>query len=417
MHFLILNFFDLLRLATKTLFANKLRAILTMLGISIGIGAVITLMSVGAGLQKYINDQFAGAGTTTIAVMPGRIRTGMNGGAFAGNTTLTMSDYRVVAASLNNASEVGASFARNGNFIYAGRNSEVNVNGVTPNYSAIRGWKTATGRFVDEQDNAGRSRVVVLGQTVVNDLFPDEDPLDKEVKLNNVPFRVIGVMESKGASFIGDQDAVAFIPILTAQERLFSANSTNATGERVVSQIVAQAASDAVRPQVMADLAQILAEHRHIPPGEENDFSVISSAELINTFGAVTSVLTVFLAAIAAISLLVGGIGIMNIMLVSVIERTREIGLRKAIGATPRAILTQFLAEAVVISVLGGLMGTALGILGALGLAAFAPFPPLIQPAAILLATGFSAAVGLFFGIYPARRAAHLNPIDALRFE
>ena len=211
--------FETVRLAIKTLFVNKLRAILTMLGISIGIGAVIALMSIGTGLQRFITDQFSTAGTTLVAVLPGQIQRGGPPGGFAGQSQLTMSDYRVLASNLGNVTAVGASFGRNGNFTYAGRNSEVNVNGVTSNYGEIRNWRASAGRFVDEQDNASRSRVVVLGQTVVDDLFPDEDPIDKTVKLNNVPFRVIGVMEKKGASFIGDQDATAFVPLFTAQER------------------------------------------------------------------------------------------------------------------------------------------------------------------------------------------------------
>jgi putative ABC transport system permease protein len=308
-------------------------------------------------------------------------------------------------------------FTNVGNFTYGSRTSEVNVTGVTPSYQDVRNWRPRIGRFIDDTDNGGRSRVVVLGQTVVNDLFPGEDPLDQMVKINNVPFRVIGVMETKGSSFLGDQDAVAFIPLGTAHDRLFQVRAQTKGGERRVSTILLQVADDGARPIVQASVQQLLRERHRIPVDEPDDFSVLSQAELINTFGAVTGVLTAFLGAIAAISLLVGGIGIMNIMLVSVTERTHEIGLRKSIGATSRAILSQFLTEAVFLSLLGGLIGVAVGVGGAYAISLVANFKPVVEVSAIMLAVGFSLAVGLFFGIYPARRASRLNPIDALRYE
>ncbi|MCS7060981.1 MAG: ABC transporter permease [Anaerolineae bacterium] len=409
---------ELIKLAFNTLAANKTRAFLTMLGISIGVAAVIALMSIGAGVQEYITQQFASAGANLIGVVPGRIQRGPGGGAFGAQAPLTMSDYRAVAANVANVLDTSADFARPSVFAYGDNTSEVNVTGVMANFSAIRNWNARSGRMIDESDVAGRSRVVALGQTVVNDLFePGEDPIGKVVRINNVPFRVIGVMESKGASFLGDQDAVAFIPITTAQERLFGQQSLSVTGERTISTIYLQAPSKESVPSVMAQVDELLRERRRIPADEPSDFSVLSQDELINTFGAVTGVLTVFLGAIAAISLLVGGIGIMNIMLVSVTERTREIGLRKAIGAKPSAILTQFLTEAVFLSLIGGLVGIAVGVGGAMAISRFAEFQPVVQVSTIVLAVGFSIAVGLFFGIYPARRAARLNPIEALRFE
>jgi putative ABC transport system permease protein len=281
----------------------------------------------------------------------------------------------------------------------------------------VRNWNTRIGRFIDDSDNGGRSRVVVLGQTVANDLFPGDDPLDQVVKINGVPFRVIGVMETKGSSFLGDQDAVAFIPLSTAQERLFQARAQTRGGDKRISTIYLQVTDDGARPIVEAAVTQLMRDRHRIPADEPNDFSVVSQAELINTFGAVTGVLTIFLGAIAAISLLVGGIGIMNIMLVSVTERTREIGLRKAIGATSSAILGQFLTEAIFLSLIGGLIGIAIGVSGAWTLSKLADFKPEVQLNAVALAVGFSLAVGLFFGIYPARRASRLNPIDALRYE
>ncbi|MCS7055552.1 MAG: ABC transporter permease [Thermoflexales bacterium] len=414
-----LDIFEAIKLALRMLGANRLRAFLTMIGISIGIGAVIALLAIGTGVQQYINNQFTSAGTNLIGIVPGRIQRGPGGGQnpFGQSSFLTMGDYRAVVAGTPNIEAHAADFTSIGNFAYGPRTSQVQVSGVTPSFSQVRNWRVASGRFVEEADVGGRARVVVLGQTVVEDLFPDEDPIGKQVKINNVPFRVIGTMESKGASFLGDQDAIAFIPLSTAQERLFQRQAQARTGERIVSTIYLQATSDDARPQIQAIARDILRERHRLGPDDPDDFSIISQTELLNTFGAVTSVLTLFLGAIAAISLLVGGIGIMNIMLVSVTERTREIGLRKAIGATPSAILGQFLIEAVVLSLIGGLIGILLGVGIALGVTRFVEFDAIVRPDAVLLAVGFSVAVGLFFGIYPARRASRLNPIEALRFE
>jgi len=406
-------------LALRAVGANRLRAFLTLIGISIGISAVIALLSIGTGVQNYINGQFTSAGTNLLGIVPGRIQRGPAGGpgSFGSTAFLTLGDYRAVVANVSDVEAHAADFTSTGNFAYESRTSQVQVSGVTPSFSQVRNWRANIGRFIEEADNISRSRVVVLGQTVREDLFPEEDPIGKQIKINGLPFRVIGVMEEKGASFLGDQDAIAFIPLSTAQERLFSQQAQAQTGERIVSTIYLQVTSDEVRPQVEAAAREILRERHRLSPDDEDDFSIISQTELLETFGAVTSVLTLFLGAIAAISLLVGGIGIMNIMLVSVTERTREIGLRKAIGATPAAIQGQFLIEALTLSIIGGVVGILLGVGLALGVTRFVDFEAVVQPQAIILAVGFSAAVGLFFGLYPARRASKLNPIDALRFE
>ena len=407
---------EIVRLSWHTLVANKLRASLTMLGISIGVGAVIALMAVGTGVQNYITQQFSSAGTNLVIIIPGQISRG--GSAFGPQAPLTMSDYRAISSDIPFLQDTAASFGRTADLTFESNNTQVSVNGVTPGYDSVRNWKARLGRFIDDTDNGGRSRVVVLGQTAANDLFKGEDALDEVIKINNVPFRVIGVMESKGSSFLGDQDATAFIPLSTAQERLFQAGSQTASGSKRVSSVFLQVTDDSSRPIVEAAAKDLLRERHRIPADEEDDFSVISQAELISTFSSVTNVLTIFLGAIAAISLLVGGIGIMNIMLVSVTERTREIGLRKAIGATSSAILSQFLMEAIFLSLLGGLIGIMIGVGGAYGISlAAASFKPEVQTSAIALAVGFSLTVGLFFGIYPARRASRLNPIDALRYE
>jgi putative ABC transport system permease protein len=407
---------EVVRLSWHTLLANKLRAMLTMLGISIGVGAVIALMAVGNGVQNYITQQFSSAGTNLVIVIPGQITSSSS--AFGPQAPLTMADYNAIVANTPFLQSTTASFGGASNLTFESNNTQISVSGVTPEYTNVRNWGTRLGRFFDDGDYSSRARVVVLGQTTAKELFQGDDPLDKSIKINNVPFRVIGVMEPKGSSFLGDQDATAFVPLSTAQERLFQTSSQTATGQKRVSNIMLKVLDDSSRPIVEASVKDQLRERHRIPLDEEDDFSVVSQAELISAFSSITSVLTVFLGAIAAISLLVGGIGIMNIMLVSVTERTREIGLRKAIGATSSAILSQFLMEAIFLSFMGGVIGIIIGVGGAYLISlAVADFKPEVQMSAIALAVGFSVTVGLFFGIYPARRASHLNPIDALRYE
>ncbi|MFN3706167.1 MAG: ABC transporter permease [Thermoflexales bacterium] len=413
-----ISILDVLRLSFVALGANKLRTFLTMLGISIGIAAVIALLAIGTGVQEYVNQQFASAGSNLIGIVPGRIQRGGPPSSFGQQSVLTMADYTAVSSNIPGVVDHAADFTSAGNIVFGSRTSRVQISGVTPSFAQVRNWPARKGRFINDADMSARSRVIALGVTVVKDLFADgEDPVGQIVRVNNVPFQVIGVMEQKGSSFLGDQDAVAYIPLSTAQERLFQALAQSKSGDRLISTIYLQAETDRDRLLIQSAARNILRERHRLRPDEPDDFSVISQQELLDTFGAVTSVLTVFLGAIAAISLLVGGIGIMNIMLVSVTERTREIGLRKAIGAKPSAILGQFLVEAVVLSVIGGALGILIGVGSALGIGNAVDFRPIVQPSAIALAVSFSAAVGLFFGIYPARRASQLNPIEALRYE
>ncbi|HET7375407.1 MAG TPA: ABC transporter permease [Anaerolineae bacterium] len=416
-----------IRMALSALTANKLRAILTMLGIIIGVAAVITLLSVGRGVERYIGDAFGSIGTNLLFVLPGKpdaISSGPpSGPALLGNIALgpavTIKDadalkdqFRVpdVAAI---APEIQTSAA----VVVGNNSSQPIVSGVTPDYAPIRSWVVIEGRFVDDADVASHARVAVIGQTVLKDLFPNGAyPIGQALKIKQLDYKVIGVLDLKGGSSFGDVDNQIYIPLTTAHADLYPIK--NRAGEDVVSYIYAQAVSDSAQKAAIDEIKTIMRERHNISYRDDDDFSVFSQADFLKAFAGITAAVTVFLSAIAAISLLVGGIGIMNIMLVTVTERTHEIGLRKAVGAKQRNILFQFLIEAMTLSLLGGLIGIAIGLLGSTAIGTLVQnFKPEIQIGPVLLATGFSLAVGLFFGLYPAVRASRLNPIDALRYE
>ncbi|MCJ7738328.1 MAG: ABC transporter permease [Anaerolineae bacterium] len=416
-----MSIWESVRIALRALAANKLRAALTMLGIIIGVGAVITLMSAGEGVSVYIEETFQGVGTNLLFVMPGNFEENSSGppGMQASEAELTWGDVEALRDPLRapDVQAVAAQFFRSATVKTAKRDMLSEVSGVTPNYADVRNWYPEVGRFIDDEDINSRSRVAVVGRTVVDTLFPDNAyPLDESIKVNNIPFRIIGILEEKGGSQFRDEDNSVLVPLTTAQLRLFSGRTRS--GELQVSAILAQAFSEERMDAASDQIATILRDQHEIDFSDEDDFSVISQSDLLDVFGQITDVLTIFLGAIAGISLLVGGIGIMNIMLVSVTERTREIGLRKAVGARRRDILLQFLVEAVALSLVGGIVGVIVGVLGAQLISTLAEgFGAVVTPQAVVLATTFSAAVGLFFGIYPARRASLLNPIDALRYE
>jgi len=409
------------RLAFRALVANKLRAALTMLGIIIGVGAVITLMSAGEGVSLYIEEQFQGMGSNLLFVMPGSMEEANAGppGMSAGGVELTNGDVEALRDPIRapDVAAISPQMFRSTTVATGKRDTVAQVMGVTPDFAEVRNWFPEVGEFIVQEDLNSRARVAILGRTVVEDLFPDNPyPLEQTVKINGIPFRVIGVLEEKGGSQMGDEDSSVLIPLTTAQTRLFPSRSRS--GEYRVSVILVKAVSEDRMEAASEQVAAILREQHDIDFSDEDDFSVISQSDILDVFGQITDVLTVFLGAIAGISLLVGGIGIMNIMLVSVTERTREIGLRKAVGARRRDILWQFLMEAVTLSLVGGVVGIGLGSLGAeIVSALIEDFRAVVTSQAVLLATTFSVAVGLFFGIYPARRAALLSPIDALRYE
>jgi putative ABC transport system permease protein len=411
--------------AWRGLAANKLRAVLTILGIIIGVGAVITLVSVGEGVQVFVTEQFEGIGTNLLFVTSDfGNRSGLISQRQARvSGSLTLQDAQALEDSFRvpDALAVVPEVQGQVQAIVGNRYANTVARGTSPAYPDVRNHPVVVGSFFSLQDMERSSRSAVLGQTVVGTLFPNEAyPVGRAIEINGVRFQVIGILEKKGESGPTDQDDVVIVPLTTARRWLFPQRT--GSGDYAVDVIYVQARSKERMAAATQQIADVLRARHGIDFRDEDDFFIFSQEEILNLFGDITGILTIFLAAIAGISLLVGGIGIMNIMLVSVTERTREIGLRKAVGARRRDILLQFLMEAVLLSMIGGLMGIALGAIGARAVSIIAQnagqaFQALVSARAILIATLFSAGVGLFFGIYPARRAALLNPIEALRYE
>ncbi len=410
-----MNLIESIRIALRSLVANKLRASLTMLGVIIGVAAVIALMSIGRGASASITDQIQSIGTNLLFVRPGAAQQGGVRGAEGSAGTLTLEDGEALAG-IEGIVAVAPQVEAFGQIVYQGNNTNARVLGVTPEYQDVTNSLPASGEFINSANVAGKSLVACLGSAVAETLFPESDPIGQTIRINNVPLRVICVMEPKGGTGFLSLDNQVFVPLTTAQSRLGRGGRFRGGNNIDVLTIRLTDASlgDVVTPQI----GEILRERHHVV---EDDFTITSQEDILSAATAVTDTLTIFLGGIAAISLIVGGIGIMNIMLVSVTERTREIGIRKAVGAKRRDILMQFLTEATVLSVFGGVIGTLLGwgIATALGSVSLGntQITPVVDTTAILLAVTFSIAVGLFFGIYPAMRASALKPIDALRYE
>ncbi|RDI60667.1 ABC transporter permease [Microvirga subterranea] len=406
---------EAIRSALSAIAANALRSLLTMLGIVIGVAAVIAMVAIGSGARNLVDQQIRSLGANLAIVTPGNVT---QGGARLGAgaaSTLTSDDAEAIRREVDGV-VAAAPFVQGGAQVVAGAsNWGTRIYGVDLDWFQAREWDVATGRGFDPEEVRRGDIVIILGQTVARNLFGEDDPIDQTVRVRNVPFRVIGVMAPKGQSAFGqDQDDVIFVPLDAGRRRVIGRNY--AKDGSVGSIFVKFANEEEIEPGIETMTALLRQRHR-IVGEQEDDFSIRNLTEIANTASASANTLSMLLAAVAAVSLLVGGIGIMNIMLVSVTERTREIGLRLAVGARPRDILSQFLIEATTLSTIGGALGVGLGAGAAYLVAQLAGWPSLVSTNAIILAVGFSALVGIFFGFYPAQRAARLDPIEALRRE
>ena len=396
-------------MAWASLIANKMRSILTMLGIIIGVAAVIALVSIGNGVKQDIQNSISSLGSNLLMVMPGAPRTPGVRPSAGSMKSLKVSDYEAIAK-LDGVR--AASPMTNGSYvvIYQNKNWTTSVSGVSYNYLDVNNWSMKSGRFLSEKNVQNRERVAVVGKTVVKNLFGDEDPVGAEIRVKNIPFRIIGVLNSKGSGAMGnDQDDMVIIPYTTAMERV--------EGVDYLRMIYVTGKDENGIDRLQSDIENLLRVRHGIKDTNLDDFNIQNMNSIMETMEETTGTLTLFLGAVAAISLVVGGIGIMNIMLVSVTERTREIGVRKALGATYSVIVTQFLIEAVVISLMGGIIGIILGIGSSKLIGMASGMSTVISVPTIVMSFAFSMAIGLIFGIYPARKAAKLNPIDALHYE
>jgi putative ABC transport system permease protein len=407
--------FASIRIALRALKVNRTRSALTMLGIIIGVAAVIAMVGVGAGATARIQDQIQSIGANLIMVLPGSISSNgvrLGSGMMA---TLTEDDAKAIAKECPSVAAVAPTVRGTVQIVNGNSNWATSAQGVTPDYMTIRDYTMMSGEFFTTQDVDGAAKVAVLGETVAMNLFGDGDPTGQVVIIKNVPFTVAGVLTPKGQSPSGqDQDDVILLPISTAKQKVLGANKANA---KAVSSLMVQSSGPQTMDQAQQELTALLRERHRIQPGDDDDFTVRNLAEVFAAQETSAQVMSILLGAIASVSLIVGGIGIMNIMLVSVTERTREIGLRQAVGAKTRDILSQFLVEAVTLSLLGGIIGIIVGLTASMLISHFAQWSTQVSLMSVLMAFVFSALVGVFFGYYPARKAAYMDPIDALRYE
>ena len=409
-----MNPFETLRVALRALLRNKMRSFLTVLGIIIGVGAVIAMVAIGEGAKARVEESFASMGSNLLIVMPGSTNASGARGGFGSMPTLTWDDLVAIRREVSSVRYAAAQLRTNAQLMSEDQNWSTSVTGTSPEYFLIRTWKVASGRQLLDSDIETSAKVVLLGQTVVDKLFgASADAVGQIVRIKNIPFEVIGVLEKKGQSAMGqDYDDGAFVPQSTFQSKIQGGLQKFLSGT-----IFIGATSTEATARAEEQIQSLLRDRHRIGPGMDDDFSVRNLTEMANAQQEGTKTLTTLLASIAAVSLLVGGIGIMNIMLVSVTERTREIGVRMAVGATPFNILLQFLVEALTLATAGGIVGVLIGVFSAGQLASRFGWPMLIRPDIVVISVGFSALVGVVFGLYPAQKASRLDPIDALRYE
>ena len=403
------------RIAVRALRVNLLRSALTMLGIVIGVGAVITMVAVGTGAQARVAEQIQSLGSNMIIVLSG---SAVSGGVRMGSgsqLTITEDDAWAIQREIPAVAAAAPTSRGGAQVVYGNLNWATGIQGVTLEFFTAREWDVVDGRLFSQEEVEGAGKVALVGLTVAGNLFGDSDPLGQVIRIKNVPFTVIGTLERKGQTTFGqDQDDTVLIPLSTAKKKVLGASQANA---RSVGSIAVKVREARAMPEAEQEIRGLLRQRHRLQAFQDDDFNIRNLTEVLQSQEASSRVLTLLLAAIASVSLLVGGIGIMNIMLVSVTERTREIGLRMAVGARGRDILLQFLVEAVTLSLIGGAIGIAMGLAGSYSIAYFAQWRTLVSTEAVFVAFAFAAAVGVFFGFYPARKAAALNPIDALRYE
>ena len=402
-------FFESVQIALKAIVSNKLRSFLTMLGIIIGVAAVISMVSIGMGVRSNVQSSIASLGSNMLIVTPGAPNTKGVRGAAGSRKTLKYEDAQAIKKHIKNIDYVSPTVSASYQIVNGHQNWNSSVMGVTPEYMGIQSLEVSAGSFITQENVDKRARVAVIGTTVATNLFGQENPIGKSIRVNNQPFRVVGLLKSKGQSSMGqDQDDTVIVPITTAMNRLMALT--------YVRTINVQVSSPDKMDQVEDEIEQLL-RTRHKLNGKDDDFTVRNLTSLMETMTQTTTMITLLLGSIAGISLLVGGIGIMNIMMVSVTERTREIGIRKALGATFSNIMLQFLIESITVGVVGGVIGIFVGVAGAKAIAYFGNFTTVVTALPIIVSFAFSVGIGLFFGIYPARKAAKLDPIEALRYE
>jgi putative ABC transport system permease protein len=405
-----MNPFILLRVSLRALRRNRLRSTLTVLGIIIGVAAVIAMVGIGQGARASVQSQIASLGSNLVMIFSGSTSRGGVAQGWGASPTLKEDDARAIQAECPSVVAVCPVVRSGAQVVYGDQNWSTSVQGVWASYPQVRDWPLQSGGFFSDSDVRGSAKVCVIGKTVADNLFQGSDPIGQIIRVKQLPFRIVGVLSAKGTDPRGqDQDDIIVAPLPVVQRQM--------AGITTVQNIMVSAASSLAASQAIDEITALLRQRHHIGPNDNDDFIARSQSDIASAADQTSKIMTILLGSIAGVSLLVGGIGIMNIMLVSVTERTREIGIRLAVGAAERDILLQFLLEAAMLSLVGGVIGVALGVLTSKLVSQFAHWPTLVSPASVFLALGFSGVVGVFFGFYPARKASRLDPIEALRFE